>query len=194
MRKIINALVIGLLGGLLLVGTAYAHAAYLRSQPGADAIIAVPPTRVDIWFKQELFRRQGENTIQVTGPDGAVVSVGETSVDDDDRKHIWVSLQSGLAAGKYLVAWKNVSLEDGHPSTGNFSFTLDPQAQVTSTPMLAPSPTSAGVVLTSTTPPLAATTTAIPTVPQSQPGPCAASLLPVLGLLGFVLVRRSQER
>lgn len=35
MHKTINALIIGLLkGGLLLVGTAYAHAAYLRSTPG----------------------------------------------------------------------------------------------------------------------------------------------------------------
>lgn len=75
-------------------------------------MIATPPTRVDIWFEQELFRRQGENTISVTDPDGRLVSTGDTMIDDDDRTYIWVSLQSGLSTGKYLVEWKNLSLED----------------------------------------------------------------------------------
>ena len=148
MRKISFALLILILGGLLFVETAYAHAAYLRSIPGADAIIAEPPSRVDIWFEQELFRRKGENTITVTSPDGKVVSTGDTTIDDDDRTHIWVDLQSGLPNGKYLVEWKNVSLEDGHPSEGSFNFIIDPQAKVTSTPM-------ESVTMTNTPPPQA---------------------------------------
>jgi methionine-rich copper-binding protein CopC len=194
MRKIINALAAGLLGGLLLVGIAHAHAAYLRSEPGADAVVATPPARVDIWFKQELFRRQGENSIRVTGPDGSIVSRGETSIDDDDRTHIWVDLQPGLPAGKYLVEWKNISLEDGHPTEGSFSFTFDPLAQMTSTPMLASSPTSEIIVITSTTPPKAAPPITIPDVPGSRAGPCTAGLLPMLGVYGFVRIRRSHRK
>jgi methionine-rich copper-binding protein CopC len=135
MRKISFALLILILGGLLFVETAYAHAAYLRSNPGENAIIAAPPARVDIWFEQELFRRKGENTITVTSPDGKVVSSSDTPIDDDDRTHIWVDLQSGLPNGNYLVEWRNVSLEDGHPSEGSFNFIIDPLAKVTSTPM-----------------------------------------------------------
>lgn len=97
MRTLIRALVIGVVGGLLLVGTAYAHAAYIRSNPGADAIVATPPSRVDVWFAQELFRRKGENTIHVSAQDGQEVSVGETTIDDDDRKHIWVQIQTRSA-------------------------------------------------------------------------------------------------
>jgi len=190
MRKIINALLVGLLGSLLVVGTAYAHSGYLRSQPGADAVIATAPTRVDIWFKRELFRRQGENKIRVTGADGTVASTGETMMDDDDRTHIWISLQPGLPTGKYLVEWKNVSLEDGHPSMGNFSFEVDPQAQVTSTPMLALSPASAQAEITNAAPPLATTAAAIPETSGSRVGPCAAGMLPLFGLLGVVLLKR----
>lgn len=187
MRKLINALFVGLLGGLLLVGTAYAHAAYLRSQPEAEAVIATPPTRVDIWFEQELFRRQGDNTIRVTSSDGSLVSVGETSIDDDDRTHIWVDIQAGLPAGKYLVTWKNVSLEDGHPSTGDFSFTLDPKAQVTSTPVLKPSDDS-NKPLTLPAP------TKAPSTSSPVSWPCAAGTLPALGLFGFVLVQNFRKK
>ncbi len=194
MRKIISTLFIGLLGGLLIVGTAYAHAAYIRSQPGADAIIAAPPTRVEIWFEQELFRKQGENTIQVTGPDGTIVSMGETTMDDDDRKHIWVDLQPELPTGIYRVEWKNVSLEDGHSSTGSFSFTLDPQAVVTSTPMLESSPTSEETNRTTTTPfPVAITATTAPKTPGST-GPCAAGMLPAFALVGVILMKRSRQQ
>lgn len=134
----IKVLFIGILlivGGLLFVETAYAHAAYVRSSPGADAIIAAPPSRVDIWFAQELFRRKGENTITVTSPDGTIVSTSDTIIDDDDRTHIWVDLLPDMPPGKYLVEWKNVSLEDGHPSEGSFNFIIDPLEKVTSTPM-----------------------------------------------------------
>jgi copper resistance protein C len=190
MRKITNALFAGLLGGLLLMGTAYAHAAYLRSEPGAGAVVAVPPVRVDIWFEQELFRRQGENTISVTGPDARHVSTGETSIDDDDRTHIWVNLLPGLPAGKYLVEWKNVSLEDGHPTTGSFTFTIDPQSQTASTPMLAPSSPTPKTVITSTISPQPVPSSDAPAASSATPSPCAAGMLPALGLFAFVLGRR----
>ena len=186
MRRLVSGLLLALLVSVLVVGVAVAHSGYLRSIPGADAVIASPPERVDIWFGQELFRRQGENTIQVSGPDGKPVSTGETAIDDDDRAHIWVKLLPELAPGKYLVEWRNVSLEDGHASTGSFSFTLDPAAAMTSTPM--------GATLAATQP-APEVPSAVPTAATSQPaaatqGPCAASLLPVLGLLGLVFGRR----
>jgi copper resistance protein C len=196
MQKIINALMIGLLGGLLVVGTAYAHAAYLRSIPGADAIIATPPSRVDIWFEQELFRRQGENTIQVTGPDGTVVSDGETMIDDDDRKHIWVNIQPGLSAGKYLVEWKNVSLEDGHSSIGSFSFMMDPQAKVTSTPMgsvtqtCSPHPPQ----IDSTPQPPPTTESSHSKIPSPTNNPCTMGFIPLIGLVMISRMLRFQRR
>ncbi len=181
MRTITKALLFGVVSGLLLVGTAYAHAAYVRSNPGADAVITAPPARVDIWFAQELFRRKGENTIHVTAPDGQEVSVGDTVIDDDDRTHVWVNLKPDLAAGVYHVAWKNISLEDGHPSEGSFQFTIDPQAAA-ATPSGDPTPIGQSAVqptATKTSPPISV---------------CGVPVASIFGVTAVVALARSRRK
>lgn len=188
-KRIFFGIFLAAVGGFLFVGAAYAHAAYLRSVPGADSVIAASPPRVEIWFKQEVFRRKGENVIRVTGADGKPVSVGDTTVDDNDRTHILVSLQANLPPGTYTVNWKNTSLEDGHSAEDNFVFTLDPQAKVTSTPMgKIPATAQLQPTETETAPAQASPTN--PAKPTPVNGPCAASLVPIVGLTGFVLLRR----
>ena len=194
MRTVIKALILAIVGALLLVGSVYAHAAYLRSIPGADAVVAMPPERVDIWFQSELFKRKGENTILVISPDGKSVASDDTNVDDDDRTHIWVTLQPDLPAGEYRVAWKNVALEDGHPSEGEFTFTIDPQAKETSTPMGESTPTSVKPVPSNRAGIAAqvSPTTEVPVKsPPSAAQPCAAASLPLIGLVALVIFRRS---
>jgi copper resistance protein C len=199
MRTLSRAISVGVVGGLLLVGIAYAHAAYVRSSPGAEAIITTPPARVDIWFAQELFRRQGENTIRVTAPDGTEVSVGDTTIDDDDRKHVWVNLKPNLAAGVYAVAWKNVSLEDGHPSQGSFRFTIDPQAAATSTPMGEATPIGQATARPAATESVAATQSAAPSAaPPTEAPPsitvCGLAVAPIFGLAAYVTLTRSRRK
>ena len=189
----IKALLIGILiaGGLLFVETAHAHSAYVRSTPGADAVIASAPAKVEIWFSQELFRRKGENTIRVSGPDGQEVSNGETTIDDDDRTHIWVELSPNLPAGKYLVEWKNISVEDGHTTEGSFSFSIDPQAAVTSTPM----GESNEIPTLKNTPRPESTPQSAPTeAPVSTNKPCAGGFAPVAGLVFFDILRRRRKQ
>lgn len=63
---VFRAVVVGLwvLMGLMMVGafapTTYAHADYDRSLPAADSVIPVAPEVVEVWFTQELFRREGQ--------------------------------------------------------------------------------------------------------------------------------------
>jgi methionine-rich copper-binding protein CopC len=135
-----RALLVAAVFGLLLAGPAYAHADYLRSAPGENGVIASPPARVDIWFTQELFRREGANTMMVFGPGERQVHAGEAQVDDDDRTHLWVELLADLEPGTYRVEWRSLSAEDGDNEEGAFSFTFDPQAEQTSTPMGAEAP------------------------------------------------------
>jgi methionine-rich copper-binding protein CopC len=184
MRAVISALFFAIVGGLLFVGTAYAHAAYLRSIPSVDAVIAASPARVEIWFKQELYRRKGENVILVAGPDGQEVSRGETIIDDDDRTHAWVELRPELPPGTYSVNWKNLSLEDGHPAEGTFAFTVDPQAHVTSTP-IGETPTVA--LPTATESASVPSPTAELPVKSNPSSPCAAGAMPLLALAGLLL-------
>jgi len=190
-----------LLGALLLTVTAFAHAGYLRSEPGSEAVVAESPSRVDIWFTEELFRRQGENKITVIGPGEQPVQVGEAQIDDDDRTHLWVVLQPALPPGEYRVEWRSLSAEDGDTEEGSFLFTLDPQASVTSTPMGAPVPTNPPDA-TQQPPAASRTPASSPAAPQStaaetgsQPGggSCLGGLLPAAGLAGAAWIPRRRR-
>ncbi|MGH2620747.1 MAG: copper resistance protein CopC [Anaerolineales bacterium] len=172
---------------LLLPALAEAHASYLRSEPGQGAAVALPPARVDIWFTQELFRRQGENLIAVSGPDGQAVQVGDPVVDDDDRTHLWVPIESNLLPGAYQVTWRSLSAEDGDRDEGEFAFVFDPAAAVTSSPMEASLPTAGPPTMTA----VAVTQpTPTPTPAPARNNGCSLGLLPVLGLAGVGWRRR----
>jgi hypothetical protein len=180
-----------IVGGLLIAGSAYAHAGYVRSEPGDGAVIAAPPARVDLWFSQELFRRAGENWIRVVGPGEWIVHTGDAQIDDDDRKHLWVMLQPGLEPGVYRVEWRSLSAEDGDPDEGSFTFTLDPQAAATSTPMGMETPTASP---TSSAVEMASTDIApSPSPPTSEGGSCAPGLVPAAGLVGLVWLHRRRK-
>jgi methionine-rich copper-binding protein CopC len=112
----------------LLVTVAHAHAEYDRSTPPAGGEAASAPESVDIWFTQELFRRAGANTIEVIGPGGTRVDLGETVLDDADRTHLSVGLQPDLSPGEYTVRWTNLSAVDDEANAGEFSFRIDPDA------------------------------------------------------------------
>src|SRR5687767_9438050 len=141
--KFVTLCLLLLLGALVLGGDplARAHGDIERSDPAADAVIPAAPAEVHIWFSQEVFRREGANVIEVRGPDGTQVDGGDTQIDDDDRKHAFVSLQPELPPGLYTVSWRNLSAEDGHEGSGEFSFTVEgtagesnpPPAQQTAT-------------------------------------------------------------
>jgi hypothetical protein len=148
---------------------------------------------VDVWFAQDMFRRQGENWLHVASPDGAEVTAGEAVIDDDDRRHMSVELLPGLPSGEYTVTWHTLSAEDGDDDEDTFTFLVDPEADVTSTPMQPedaglPSPTAPLTGLITETP----APTATPAAPSSSG--CGPGLVPAAGLvlagLGFNRRRR----
>ena len=186
-----------------------AHAGYSRSQPGLGAIVADPPDRVDIWFTQEMFRREGENLIEVFGPDGLPVHVGSAQIDDDDRSHMWVDLQASFSPGDYRVTWRTLSAADGDTEEGEFAFRVDPHAAATSTPMgegpTSSPPTSVPPTASQPTlppppppeaPPLATSEASSPASPEapSPDGGCALGLIPVVGLIGLSWLPRKARR
>lgn len=118
--------------GLGLTLTAWqvvaAHAEHERSLPAANAVINTSPDTVQIWFTQELFKREGANTIVVEGPDGRVDDATPI-LDDADREHLTVGLASGLPPGVYEVTWTSLSAIDGDSAEGSWSFTIDPDAE-----------------------------------------------------------------
>lgn len=210
-RKLALPLFAGLLLTLLLfvpVQRLYAHAEYDHSEPAADAVLDTAPTQVRIWFTQELFRRKGVNSIEVTGPDGSRVDQNDLTIDDDDRTLTSVSLAPGLPAGVYTVHWTATSSEDGHEGKGEFTFTIGSassdgtqvESQTISTTV------EAATSVTEPVPTVTATVTSAPTPAAPTPAaqqtsagsgstlPCLGGAMPLVLVLGAVLSGRRRMR
>ena len=125
----LGSLAISLLNGMKI---AEAHADYDHSEPAANAVIPTVPTEVRVWFTQELFRREGANTLEVYQADGSRVDLEDARIDDDDRSLMLVSLASDLPWDTYTVKWQTLSSDDGHDGAGEFQFIVDPAAEQSS--------------------------------------------------------------
>ena len=202
------------LGASFPFRVARGHADYDHSDPAADAVVAVAPAQVRIWFTQELFRRQGMNQIEVYDATGQRVDLDDAAIDDDDRKLMTVSLAPALANGRYTVRWQALSSEDGHEGQGEFTFTVgevgtgasvettttvttttnltaertvEATAQVTvTTPTSAPEPTT---ITAPTLAPTVAATTAAPTSGL----PCLGGAAPLFLVVGALVVARRRS-
>ena len=188
-----------------------AHADYDDAVPAAGAIVSQAPQQVQVWFTQELFRREGQNSLEVYGPDDQRVDQDDAAIDDDNRKLMTVSLQSDLPNGVYTVRWRTLSADDGDDAEGEFQFTIqtdEPEATPAATSTAAPTatavpdqpsptdtatPESADTESTPSGPDQASDESELPPDQSDQvPGiPCMGSSAPVLLLLGaFLLARR----
>ncbi len=203
---IVVSLCLALNGGMRI---AVGHADYARSEPAADAVLDAAPTQVRIWFTQEVFRRQGANRIEVADTDGTRVDLDDTTIDDDDRKLMRVSLAPALAAGVYTVRWRALSAEDGHAGAGEFTFTVESTASTVITDTVAVTDTLDTLTVTNSvsdmpaqratpapiaTVPVPATPTLAqePTVPPAPTSnlPCLGGAAPLALALGVIVVRR----
>jgi methionine-rich copper-binding protein CopC len=117
------ALLMGVALMLLSAGIVSAHADLKTSTPAAGSTVATAPDKVVAVFTEAL-KAEG-NELKVTDASGAVVDLGDTTLDksDADRTTLFVSLKSGLGNGSYTVNWKNAST-DGHTEAGSFTFTI----------------------------------------------------------------------
>jgi copper resistance protein C len=97
--------------------SAFPHAAMIRSNPVADAILQTAPREVAIFFSERI--QAARSSIIVEDANGSRVDNGDSSVDANGRV-MRVSLKS-LAAGTYNVTWRAQSA-DTHNSEGRYSF------------------------------------------------------------------------
>jgi copper transport protein len=128
---------------LLLPATAEAHALVVRSEPAAGSSLAQVPPAVTITFSET--PEPGQSSIVVVDSSGRTVSRGRASVVRANPLEMTVGLDP-LLNGVYTVRWKTVSKDDGHASTGSFTFGVGPSAYAASAgpaPALAAPPTAA---------------------------------------------------
>ena len=183
-----------------------AHSDYERSVPSADEVVDQSPQQVQVWFTQELFRREGQNSLEVYGPDEQRVDLDDAAIDDDYRKLMTVSLQADLADGVYTVRWRTLSADDGDDADGEFQFTVragDPASAADTPTAVAQAPQPSP---TSTTQPRQAVPEATPTADsvasedseassdsENPTLPCVGSSAPLMLLLGAFLLGRGRR-
>ncbi len=120
MRLIISLL--ALASPLVFISLASAHAAPERFGPSPGAVLQAAPQQVDGWFIQDVRRQADASFIKVFDAGGMQVDDKSPVVDDMDRRHMSVKLESGLGAGRYMIAWETLSDEDDELDGGCFWF------------------------------------------------------------------------
>lgn len=124
------ALLVALSAIVPATGSAQAHARYERSVPVDGAVVTESPARVDVWFSQEMARREGLPTMVVVNESGDTIA-DQAVLDDDDRTHMYIEMPPELPDGRYTVIWHNLSDVDGDEAQGAFHFVIDRAATPT---------------------------------------------------------------
>ncbi|MFT4156821.1 MAG: copper resistance protein CopC [Microbacterium sp.] len=99
---------------------ASAHDALLSSSPEADATVETLPAELTLTFSGKLIDAAGATEVVVTDAAGTSVSNGPAVLSGGV---VTQPLVAAGDAGVYHVVWKIVS-SDGHPASGEFSFTV----------------------------------------------------------------------
>lgn len=111
---------------------AFAHAHLVRSSPAANSHVSSSPTLLQLWFSEAAEATM--TTITVTGVNGQRITIGPMKVDATDPLLIAGEFSSAMAPGTYTVDWRTVAKDDGHPSSGKFSFVVDSGAAMAIAP------------------------------------------------------------
>lgn len=100
--------------------TAAAHDSLVDSNPAADSAVETLPAELTLTFSAALIGGEGSTEVVVTDADGHDVTDGEATLDG---AMVVQPLAPEGAAGEYHVIWKVVS-SDGHPTSGEFGFSV----------------------------------------------------------------------
>ena len=124
---------------LTLAAPASAHDVVVSSSPAADEQLTTAPEQVVITFSNNLLSLE-ENTgtaMTVVDEAGKDWIAGEPQVTADS---VTAPLQTGMPNGTYDVTWKVVS-SDGHPTSGEYSFSIQAEEVATTAPTESAEPT-----------------------------------------------------
>ncbi len=117
LRHASSALVAGVLVLLSGAPSAFAHAAFLGSDPQPGARLQTSPKSITLQFTEPLNRTLAKAKIVRAG--GATVPMQTTTTS---QKRLVLRPTAELQRGAYRVQWHSVSTQDGHALEGSFSF------------------------------------------------------------------------
>ena len=138
--RVLRTVTVTVLAGLaLLLGAApaLAHTRLQSSNPTDGASLDTAPQQVSLTFNEEM--TPDFSTITVVGPDGNHYETGNVSADGGTVSRSVLALGP---AGQYTIGYRVVSA-DGHPVSGEVSFTLTTAGQASTAPAPATSAAAA---------------------------------------------------
>ncbi|HEX4790753.1 MAG TPA: copper resistance protein CopC [Actinospica sp.] len=104
---------------------AQAHALVVSSDPAAGSALSRLPKAVTVTFSEDIVA--AASGIAVVDGSGHVVSVGTSHLLAGSSLKLTVALPT-LLGGVYTVRWHTVSSDDGHATSGSFTFGVGPLA------------------------------------------------------------------
>ena len=123
---------------LATASPAQAHDELLGSDPAADSTLDALPAQLTLTFSGEIADDAGASVVEVTDASGASLVDGTPTAQDN----VLTQPLTGEASGAVTVLWKVVS-SDGHPISGEFTFTVAGAPTPTETATPTPTETSA---------------------------------------------------
>ncbi|HWT32634.1 MAG TPA: copper resistance CopC family protein [Microbacterium sp.] len=124
---------------------ASAHDQLISTSPANGSTVATLPAQVTLTFGEVVLDTDGGTQVKVTDATGKVIDAGPTEVQDN----VVSQRVNGAAAGPVTVLWRVIS-EDGHPVSGEFTFTV--QSGTTSAPAPSSTPTATPAAASSASP------------------------------------------
>ncbi|MBF4461475.1 MULTISPECIES: copper resistance CopC family protein [unclassified Rathayibacter] len=128
-RLLVAAAVIGLIAAISVAAPASAHNYLVSASPGVDATVTQQPESLVLTTNDDLLVLGTDGSsaaLRVVGPDGLYYGDGCVKVVGPSAS---MPVQLG-PSGAYEVTWQVVST-DGHPVSGQYSFTWAPAADAT---------------------------------------------------------------
>jgi methionine-rich copper-binding protein CopC len=136
MAWIAASLVLAAAAILTVASPASAHADLASTDPAAGAALAALPAEITLTFTEAPLTRTGLTVVHVTDAAGRSLTAGDPRVEGVDV----TQRLAGRAAGPIDVSYRVVT-SDGHPTTGEYTFTVAgtaPTATATPTPTYTP--------------------------------------------------------
>jgi methionine-rich copper-binding protein CopC len=128
--SVIAAVLLGSGITLAAAGPAQAHDDLLGSFQDADSTVAVSPDEITLSFSGELISDMQSAVIEVTAPGGENIATDAPTVSGTT---ITQHLEPNPPDGAFTVLWRVVS-GDGHPISGEYTYTVEPIQSDASTP------------------------------------------------------------
>lgn len=139
---------------------ASAHVHVASISPADGSVVTSSPAKVVLTADEAMSTEAGSYILVVKNAAGTIVSTGSATLDAT-ATIVSVNLQANLPAGKYTVEY-TITAEDGHPTVGTSTFTIQAAA---------PSPTAPAATATATATAPAASPTSAPTQATVAPKP-----------------------